>query len=167
MRRVFPTCLLAFVFAAVAAAQDAKIETKTTIDADDAKAVVVTGCLAGGPTSFTLSNIAPADASIARERRADAPVGTSGAIAMYQLTAREGVNLTTHVGQRVQITGAALKASRDKDDDAEVTVKEETRVDLEDGRDSKAETRTRVEVPKGSSPKLLVTSVKMVSTSCQ
>ena len=51
MQRVIYTCALAFCLGAVPAlAQDAKIKSETTIKADDAKVVSMSGCLEGGPS---------------------------------------------------------------------------------------------------------------------
>ena len=164
MRHVVPTCLVALGFAASVAAQDTKITTKTTVEGDDAKATVVSGCLMGGPATFTLiSNSAPLTA---RERSAEpGAVGTSGAVSAYSLSARDGVDLKTHIGQRVEITGVEIAAG-DKDDDAEVAVKEETKIERDDAPDDKITSRTEAKVARGPAPKLAVTSVKMLSSTC-
>src|SRR5687767_4937710 len=118
MRFVVPTCLLALGFTASLAAQDTKITTKTTVEGDDAKPTVVSGCLMGGPATFTLLNTSAGQT--ARERSAEpGTVGTSGVVSAYSLTPRTGVDLKTHVGQKVEITGVAIAAG-DSDDEAKI-----------------------------------------------
>ena len=156
--------MLALGFAASVAAQDTKITTKTTVEADDAKPTVVSGCLMGGPATFTLLNSSAAVA--ARESSGErGAVGTSGVVSSYSLTARDGVDLKTHVGQKVEITGVIIAAG-DKDDDAEIEVKEETKVERDDAPDDRAKSRTEIEVSRGAAPKLAVTAVKMLSSTC-
>ena len=164
MRFLVPTCLLALGFTASLAAQDTKITTKTTVEGDDAKPTVVSGCLMGGPTTFTLLD---SSASVtARERSGErGAVGTSGAVTSYSLTAPDGVDLKTHVGQKVEITGVVVAAG-DKDDDAEIEVKEETKIERDDAPDDRVQSRTELEVSRGPAPKLAVTAVKMLSSTC-
>ena len=162
MRHVMPTCLIALGFAASLAAQDTKITTQTTIESDDAKTKVISGCLSGGPTAFMLMDGSASTRERSSERGA---VGTSGVIGFYNLSPRDGVDLKAHVGQRVEVTGLLI-APGDKDDDVEVEVKERTKIERDDAPDEKVTTRTEAEIGRGSSPKLLVTSVKMLSSTC-
>ena len=162
MRYVVPTCLIALGFAASVAAQDTKITTKTTVESDDAKTKVITGCLSGGPTAFVLTDSSAALRERSPERGA---VGTSGVVGFYSLSPRDGVDLKGHIGQKVEVTGLLI-APGDKDDDVEVEVKEQTKIERDDAPDEKVTSRTEAEIARGSAPKLMVTSVKMVSTSC-
>ena len=164
MRHVVPTCLLALGFTASLAAQDTKITTKTTVDGDGAKPTVVSGCLMGGPATFTL--LKNSEGLAARENAGErGAVGTSGTVSAYSLTARDGVDLKAHVGKRVEITGVEIAAG-DKDDTAEVEVKEETKIERDDAPDDRVRARTELEVDRGPAPKLVVTAVKMLSSTC-
>ena len=161
MRHVVPAFLAALGLAATVAAQETKTTTETTIKADDAKSVVVTGCLAGGPASFNLTNAVVIARDKSSEQRA---VGTSGSVKAYSLAPREGVDLSAHVGRKVEVTGVMLAKGKD---DAEVEITERTRVDRDDAPDDDVKSRTQIELERGSGgPKIAVTSVKMVSSTC-
>ena len=54
----------------------------------------------------------------------------------------------------------------DKDDDVEVEVKEKTKIERDDAPDEKVSSRTEAEIGRGDTPKLAVTSVKMLSSTC-
>jgi hypothetical protein len=164
MRHVLPTWLVALGLAATAAAQDTKVTTETRVDSDGAKPTVVSGCLMGGPTTFTLLNSSAA--LTARERSSEhGAVGTSGVVSVYSLSAGDGVDLKTHIGQKVEVTGLMIAAG-DKDDDVDVQVRERTEIEREDRPDEKIERRTEAEIGRGPAPKLAVTSVKMLSSAC-
>jgi hypothetical protein len=171
MRRILPAGLIAMCMAtASVGAQDATIKSKTTIKAEDGKAATLTGCLAGGPTGFTLATAVAGDAhegaSVPHERSSPA-VGTSGVVATYDLTPRDGVDLSTHVGQKVEITGAMVDAATKGDKDATIAVKDKTTVKTDDAPDQKVETKTKAEIPRGVTPRFTVTSVRMVAAGCE
>jgi len=73
------------------------------------------------------------------------------------------VNLTSYVGQRVQIAAAAVKPGHK---DAEVTVQGETKVDPEHGRDQTSREKTKVEIERGPLGQYTVVSVKPLGGSC-
>jgi hypothetical protein len=83
----------------------------------------------------------------------------------YPLSPRAGVDLTPHVGKRVEISGILVPAARG-DKDAEITIREETKVDGDDGADGKAKTRVEADIQRGAHPQLNVLSVKAVAGSC-
>ena len=161
MRRVISTCVVAVCFAAasLSAQDDATIKSKTKIKTDDGKVVTTSGCLIGGPSSYTLSRATP----VVQER---VTVGTSGTVVSYTLVPRSGVDLTTHVGQQVEVTGVLIPAAGKGDDDAKIKVEQKTKADVEDAPDAKSNTKAKVEVPRGAYPQLAVTSVKMVGATC-
>jgi hypothetical protein len=161
MRRVISTCVVALCFAAASlGAQDsATTKTKTTVKADDGKVVTTTGCLIGGPSSYTLTRATP----IVEER---VTIGTSGTVVSYTLIPRGSVDLTTHVGQQVEVTGVMIPAATKGDNDAKIKVQERTKTDVDNAPDAKSKSNTKVEVPRGANPQLAVTSVKMVGASC-
>lgn len=171
MKGVIPvwTIAAACALAVSVSAQDTTIKskTKTTIKADDAKVMTMTGCLtAGADGTFTLTNARP---QIAIETTLDLPtVGTGGAtITTYQLTPRGGVSLTPHVGHTVEVTALAVPPATASDDDAKVEVKSKTRVKVDDAPDAHVETRTKAKVPRGATSKLVVASVKHLAPTCQ
>jgi hypothetical protein len=71
-----------------------------------AKAIIVTGCvIAASPGSFTLTNAMPANSTA---RPGSTAVGTSGVGYSYDLSARAGLDLSSHVGHKVEITGTPV-----------------------------------------------------------
>jgi hypothetical protein len=94
--------VIAFVSAAAAAQAPAQ-------DAQKAKTVSVTGCLAAGADakSFTLNDAMPAAA--AKEQSKEAP--KSSEMKTYRVTADESLKLTSHVGHKVTLTGAVDEAA--------------------------------------------------------
>ena len=162
MRRVITACAVALCFAAASASaqDDATIKSKTKIKADDGKVVTATGCLANDGPAFTLAHATP----VTVEKRVS--VGTSGTVVSYTVIPRDGVDLTSHVGQMVEVTGVLIPASKDNDDKTKIKVENRTKADVDDAPDAKAKSKTKVEVPQTSVPQLAVTSVKMVGQTC-
>src|SRR5262245_58463198 len=107
MRRVISACAVALCFAvaSVSAQDDATIKSKTKIKADDGKVVTTTGCLTGGPASFTLARAKP----VVEER---ITVGTAGTVVSYTLVPRDSVDLVTHVGETVEVTGVMIPPAK-------------------------------------------------------
>jgi hypothetical protein len=189
MRVLIPACAVAIALGAAAHAQDSTVRSTTTVKGDDARTVVMTGCLTRSAGSYMLSGATAAagedltvkskvktdvdddDTTVKSTTRAevdrddDKAVGTSGTIRTYMLDPRTGVNLAAHVGHKVEIAGVMPDPSKG-DDDAEVTIKEETKVENDDAPDTRVQTRTKAELPRGTHPHLSVISVKPVSGSC-
>jgi hypothetical protein len=187
MKRLIPVCALAAMFAATAHAQDSTTTTRTQVKADDAKAVTATGCLVPGATagSFALRGAITArgeevssktqtrtevDRNESRVRtetrtRADGDRDSTGvgSVLFYNLSPRAGVELAAHVGHQVQLTAIVLNRG---EDDAEVKIREETRVDRENGRDGRTRTESKVTVDRGDGPRLNVISVKPLGGNC-
>ena len=90
-------------FAAALAAQ------APAADAQKAKTVSVTGCLAKGAdaTSFTLNDAMPAAAD--KEQSKEAP--KSAEMKTYRVTAAESLKLEGHVGHRVTLTGTVEESA--------------------------------------------------------
>jgi hypothetical protein len=106
----------------------------------DGKTITVTGCIAAGetPNTFKLTNVAPAGAA---EATAAAKLAPS-----YALTADSSINLSEHVGHKVEATGMA-------------TVKKDAVSPTSNpGTPSSADLKELA--------KFNVKSVKMVSTTC-
>jgi hypothetical protein len=190
MRRLIPACAIALAVAATAGAQDNTVTSKTKVKADDARTVVMTGCLqqdAAGTFTLASSHVATGEdltinskvktdvddddttvksKSTAKIDGTDKAVGTSGAAAMYELSAGNGVELAPHVGHQVEISAVMLDPAKGGDDDAKITVKNKTKASVEDAPDAKSETKTKTELPRGAHARLTAMSVKMVSASC-
>ena len=165
MRHVLSSCVFALAAAVAVSAQDTTIKSETRIQADDAKAMTISGCLTGGPSKFTITNVATAQVPV-KPGDSDKAVGTSGAVISYDLVGREGFSFAPYVGQKVELVGVVVKAAKDGDDDAKVEVRERTEVDREDAPDSKSEVTTKARIARGPSPQFAVTSVRMVSPVC-
>jgi hypothetical protein len=89
-------------------------------------------------------------------------VGSAHAI-VFDLSPRAGVDLAAHAGQQVQVTGIVLDRGAK---DADVKIKEDTRIDREHGSDGKSKSETRINVERGDGPRLTVLSVKPLGQSC-
>jgi hypothetical protein len=188
MRALIPACALAVAMAATAGAQDNTVKSKTKVKADDARTVVMTGCLTRTGGAYMLSGTTAAsgedltvksrvktdvdkdDTEIQARTRAeidhdDDAVGTSGGTMMYELDPRAGVDLATHVGHQVKISGVMLDPARG-DDDAEITIRERTKVETDDAPDANVRTKTKAELPRGAHARLAVVSVSPVSGTC-
>jgi hypothetical protein len=172
--------------------KDATATTRTEIDVDDGRAITMTGCLvqvAGQNFALRAASVVKSDEVTTKtrvERDVDddgtevsksakteidtdgdaKPVGTSGLVATYDLTARQGVELAPHVGKQVQVIAISLDP-KDGDDDAKVEIEERTKIAREDAPDSEVRTRTEAEIPRGAGHKVAVVSVKPLGSACQ
>jgi hypothetical protein len=165
--------MLAICFAAVSlSAQDTKVKSEQKVKTDDgAKVVTLKGCLSGTPPMFTLDHASSAAvASVEKkgdeakiEANAGTTVGTTGSSTEYSLSPRAGVDLATHIGHMVEVTGVLVPSGSG---DVDVKVKDRTKVDREDAPDSKVKSTTKASIDKASVPQMAVTSVKMLSTMC-
>lgn len=186
MRRIILGGALALSLGVSATAQDTEIRSRTEVKTDDARAVSMTGCLQrdiagnfslygtavkskdGVTTETKVRTENDRDESkvttTTRTRAEDGRVGTSGTLATFLLTPREGIALTPHVGQQVQI--AAVMVDRDSGD-AEVTIEEKTEVDRDDADDRSKRTKTEVEVERGPAGHYTVVSVKAIGGACK
>ena len=193
MIRFMPVCTFAAAcaFAVSVSAQDATVKTKTKIEADDAKVITMTGCLSKAPSgdvfvlagatklkgddmeskSKTKVDVDRDETEVKTKTKTevetddDEAVGTSGSVATYELMPKDGVDLTAHVGHKVEVTAIALDAA-DSDDDADVKVKTETKVKADDAPDTKVKSKTEAELPRGANARLTVMSVKHIAPSC-
>jgi Rieske Fe-S protein len=186
MKRLIPTLAIAAALATGVHAQDSKTTTRTQVKADDAKAITATGCLvAAAPGAFALRGAITArgeevttktrtktevDRDESRTRtesrtRADGDHDRVGHadVVVYDLTPRAGVNLARHVGQQVQMTAILLDRGKG---DADVKVKEETRVENQNAPDARSRTESKITVDRGDGPRLNVISVKPLGQSC-
>src|SRR5688572_9460117 len=157
MRRTLSVPVFVLSLAAIPlAAQDQPARSPAPAKSDAAKPVLLSGCLSGGPSGYTLSNVAVT--RVAHES-ADRPVGTSGASTSYSLTARDGVDLGDYVGKKVEVSGSLLPPQPPK------TGVPDPKLPRNDSPDAKAQTPSTVVAV--TDPKLAVTSVKLLSATCQ
>jgi hypothetical protein len=187
MKRWISTCAVAAAFAVTAHAQDKTTTTRTQVKADDAKAVTATGCLVPGlaPDRFVLRGaiVARGEEVTSKTRtkedvdRDEARVRTdtrtkaegdhdrvgAGTVVLYDLSPRAGVDLAAHSGQQVQLTAIVLDRGKG---DADVKIKEDTKVDREHGSDAKSRTESKINVERGDGPRLNVLSVKPLGQPC-
>ena len=84
-------------------------------------------------------------------------------VVLYDLSPRAGVNLAAHSGQQVQLTAIVLERGKG---DADVKIKEDTKVDREHAPDSKSKTESKITVDRGNGPRLNVISVKPLGQPC-
>jgi hypothetical protein len=193
MKRFIHACVIATacVFAVSVSAQDTTVKSKTKVKADDARTVVMKGCLQQGAdtNTFTLAGSIVAlgedlksksktktdvddDETEVKTRTKtevedpDEPVGTAGAVTTYELMPKEGVNLSAHVGHTVEITALMLDPKSKTDDDAEVEMRTKTKVKVDDAPDTKVKSKTEAELPRGDLGRLMAISVKHVSPAC-
>lgn len=193
MKRLMTACAVAAACAASAGAQDTTVKSKTKVDADDAKVVTMTGCLQAGAASgvFTLNGVASGlredleskskttvdvdddETEVQTKTRTEVEkddderaVGTAGMKTTYELVPKEGLDLQPHVGRTVAITAVVLEPRSATDDDADIELKTETKVEREDAADSKVKSRTRAELPRGAAPRLTAVTVKPIAASC-
>lgn len=141
-------------------AQETTVKSKTKVKVDDAKAVTLTGCLQAGTETgwWMLSNVVPPTTL--------KTVGTTGTVTSYMLSPKDGVDLSAHVGHRVEITALEIAAKTATDDDAKIKVEDKTKIKKENAPDEKIKTKTKAEIARGPMPKLTVLSIKHISPTC-
>ena len=169
-------------------AQDTTVKSRTKIEGDEAQVVSMTGCLRQEVQTGAYMLVGSVDAigenvtneakvkvdrdkddqTVTAETRSKGDKGdkrdraAAGVTSTYVLMPGN-VNLTSYVGQRVQIAAAAVKPGHK---DAEVTVQGETKVDPEHGRDQTSREKTKVEIERGPLGQYTVVSVKPLGGSC-
>ena len=154
MRRAMSATFFAVALTALPLAAQRPATTPTP--KADAKAVLLSGCLTGGSSSYTLSNVAISRG--AHETAPDRPVGTSGASTSYSLIARDGVDLGDYIGKKVEVTGTLMPATP-----AAATAEPKAKQDA--SPDVKAQ--ARADVAAVTYPKVAATAVKLLSATCQ
>ena len=182
------TLLVAFVVASLSApafAQDSKVKSRTDIKADDAKVISMLGCLRHEPASDSYLLVGTVTAAgddlttktkvktdvdndktkvdAKSETKGNDAVATAGAVSTYLLLATPKIDLAPHVGQQVRI--AALQVERGHGD-ADVKIKDETKVDREDAPDSKSTSKAKLELPRSPNSAYSVVSVTPLGKAC-
>ena len=158
MTRSIAALVVAFGFACVAGvgAQDTKTTVKTKTEGGKATTVSYTGCMQTGTEtrSVILAKVQPVS------RTTETTVGTGGVTetttTSYALVPEEKVELQTHVGHKVEVTGMMIPAGESK-------TKTETKVEREDAPDTKSKETVKTNSPL---PQFRVMSVKDLNESC-
>ena len=191
MKALITGSLVALALSAGAAAQDNTVKSQTKVSGDDAKAVVMRGCLqqtAAGNGFLLLGGVTAIGDDLKSKTKVktdvdddnttvkgktttkvdgdDHRVATSGTNAAYAVTPRAGVDLVSHAGEEVEISAVMVEARKGGDKEADVTIKDKQKVDRDNAPDSKSQTKTKAEIARGPLPQLLATSVKSLGRSC-
>jgi len=136
-------------------AQDTKTTTVTKVDGKGAQMVTYTGCVQTGTETKTyiLSKVVPMTKS-------ETTVGTAGSTTVtsttYALVPDQKVELQTHVGHKVEVTGMMIPAG-----DSKTTTT--TKVERDDAPDSKTKETVKRD---NDFPQFRVVSVKNLAESC-
>ena len=186
MKLLLPTTFIVAALSVTAGAQDSKVKSETKIKADDAKVFTMTGCLRNDAVtnSYTLVGTVTAAGDDLKTKSKvktdvdddktkveakteskgdDHAVATAGAVSTYFLLAGPDVNLSRYVGQRVQISSLMIEKGHG---DADVEIKQKTRVDAENAPDAKSQSKTKIEADKSPHAAYTVVSVMPLGTSC-
>jgi len=153
MSRLIASITFALVASAMAVnAQDTTVKSKTKSSGGEAQTVTYTGCVAAGTESrsFVLDKVVP----VSRTTTTDLQTGESSSSTTYALVPGEKVEVQSHVGKKVEVTGMLIPGGDSK---TETT----TKTEREHGDDSK--TRTRTETKNGM-PQFQVTSIRDVGS---
>jgi hypothetical protein len=188
MRLTIYSAVVLLAVGTTLSAQDTTVKSRTKIEGDEAQVVSMTGCLRQEVQTGAYMLVGSVDAigenvtneakvkidrdkdnkTVTAETRSKGDKGdkrdraAAGVTSTYVLMPGN-VNLTSYVGQRVQIAAAAVKPGHK---DAEVTVQGETKVDPEHGRDQTTREKTKVEIERGPLGQYTVVSVKPLGGSC-
>jgi len=185
MKRLFAIGAMVAATTLATAAQDTEVTSRTTVKADDATVVSLTGCLRHDPANgrYTLigataaagdkvttrtkveTDIDDDDVEVtARSRsRADDAVGTSGTTSTYMLVPRANVALASHVGRQVQVSAVML----DPDEgDTDVKIEDRTTVDPDNAPARTGRSKTEIEIENVPHGQYAVVSVKDLAASC-
>jgi hypothetical protein len=156
MKRFFAATIFALgCSVALANAQDTKTTTVTKVDGKAPQTVTYTGCVQTGTEtkSFILNHVVPMSQSTTS-------TGTTGTTTTttttYALVPDQKVELETHVGHKVEVTGMLIPAG-----DSKVTTT--TKVDREHAPDSKTKETVKSD---NAFPQFRVVSVKNLAESC-
>ena len=186
MRLLFPALVLTIALPAAAGAQDSTVKTRTNIKADDARVMSMTGCLrqdiASGvyaldgiisssgkelQTNSKVKTDVDKDKTTVRgktETKAhDGAVATRGSTSTFLLVPGNSVDLASHVGEQVQISAIMVQPGHG---DADVKIKEQTKVDPKNAPDTKANSKTKLELPRSPAGQYTVMSMTSTGRRC-
>ena len=183
MRLLFSAAMTMAVLSVGLSAQDSTVKSRTNIKADDATVTSMTGCLGQAATGvYTLNGtVATSGKEIQTNSKVktdvdkdkttvrgktetkanDGAVATGGSV--FMLVPGDNVDLASHVGERVQLTAIMVKAGHG---DADVKIKDKTKVDPEHAPDAKSQSKTKLELPRSSAGQYTVMSITPSGTRC-
>ena len=157
MKRFFAATILALgCSVAFANAQDSKTTTVTKVDGPKPQTVTYTGCVQTGTETktFILNNVVPMS-------RSTTTAGTTGSTTTttttYALIPDQRVELETHVGHKVEVTGMLIPAGETKTTTT-------TKIERENAPDSKS---TETVKRDNKYPEFHVVSVKNLADKCE
>ena len=186
MRLLFPVAITVAALSVALSAQDSKVKSRTNIKADDATVTSMTGCLGQqlGSGVYTLNGtVATSGKEIESKSKVktdvdkdkttvrgktetkanDGAVATAGSASTFLLVPGNNVDLASHVGERVQISAIMVKPGRG---DADVKIKDKTKVDPEGAPDTKSQSKTKLELPRTPAGQYTVMSITPTGTRC-
>lgn len=191
MKALITATIVALALGVTAAAQDSTVKSQTKVSGEDARAVTMRGCLqqTAGSGFLLLGAVTASGEDLTSKTKTKTDVdddgksvksktatkidsddkksvGTSGTVAAYTVLPRDGVDLAAHSGEEVELTAVLIDARSGGDKDAEVTIKEKTKVDTDDAPDAKVQSKTKADVPRGATPRLTAMSLKPLGRSC-
>ena len=191
MRALITGSIVALALGVTAAAQDSTVKSQIKVSGEDARAVTMRGCLqqTAGSGFLLLGAVTASGEDLTSKTKTKTDVdddeksvksktatkvdsddkknvGTTGTAAAYVVLPREGVDLAAHSGKEVELTAVLVDARRGGDKDADVTIREKTKVDSDNAPDATVESKTKAEVPRGATPRLTAMSVKSLGRSC-
>ena len=156
MKRSFAAVVFALgCSVALVNAQDTKTTTVTKVDGKSPQTVTYTGCVQTGTETktFILDKVVPIT-------RSSTSVGTTGSTTTttttYALVPDQKVELETHVGHKVEVTGMMIPAGESK-------VTTTTKVDRDDAPDSKSKETVKRD---NAYPQFQVVSIKNLADRC-
>jgi hypothetical protein len=138
-------------------AQDTKVKSKTKIEGGDVQTLTYTGCLQTGTEArtYVLDKVIPVSRTTERQ-----PTGTGGTIqtttTTYLLVPGEKVELQTHVGHKVQVTGLLIPAG-------DMKTRSKTKIEREDAKDTTIKEKSKIDADR---PQLRVVSIKDLPDPC-
>jgi len=185
MRLVVPVAIAVAALSIPLSAQDSTVRSRTNIKADDATVTSMTGCLRQDVAGvYTLDGtVATSGKEIETNSKVktdvdkdkttvkgktetkanDGAVATGGNVSTFVLVPGNNVDLASHVGERVQISAIVVKAGHG---DADVTIKDKTKVDPENARDSKSQSKTKLELARTPAGQYTVMSMTPTGRRC-
>jgi len=185
MRLTIPLVIAAAALSATVYSQDSTVRSRTNIKADDARVTAMTGCLRQqiSPGVYALDGTMATSGKELQsntkvktdvdkdkttvkgrtETKADGGVATTGSTTTFLLVPGNNVDLASHVGERVQVSAIMVKAGSG---DADVKIKDKTKVDPEDAPDTKAKTTTKLELPRSNAGQYTVMSITPTGARC-
>lgn len=186
MRLAFSVAVAITALTGALSAQDSTVKSRTTIKADDARVMSMTGCLrqqlatgvymlggtvaASGKEIETNSKVktdVDKDKTTVKGKSEtkvnDGAVANAEGVTTFVLVPGNGVDLASHVGERVEISAIMVKPGHG---DADVKIKEKTKVDPEHAPDSKSQSKTKLELPRTAAGEYTVMALTPTGRRC-